>query len=66
MGFDFNLTEALLPSHCNVSFVLESGLYFWGGFQHSPVDGFWKLVTILVFLQEKMSTHHMGSIHTFI
>ena len=29
---------SLLPSCCGFSFALRRGVYFFGGFQHSPVD----------------------------
>ena len=37
MGFDFNMTEPLLPSCCYFSLVLGCQVSFFGGFQHSPV-----------------------------
>ena len=45
--FDFIMIVPLLPSHCSFSFVFEGGtpfyfilfIYFFGEFQHLPVDG---------------------------
>ena len=47
----------LLLSSCGFSFALECEyLFFFGGFQHSLVNGVQQLVAIFVFSQEKMST----------
>ena len=38
-GLILNATLLLLPSCWGFSFALGRGLYFFGGIQHSPVDG---------------------------
>ena len=38
IGFDFNMTEPLLPSHCYF-LVLGCQISVFGGFQHPPVEG---------------------------
>ena len=35
-----NAIVPLLPSCCGFSFALGHGVFFFGGFQHSPVDGY--------------------------
>ena len=41
IGFDFIVISPLLLSHCGFFFVFECGVSFFGGFQHSPVNGCW-------------------------
>ena len=38
-GLILNAILPLLPSCCGFSFALGHGVYFFGGIQHSPVDG---------------------------
>ena len=38
-GFDYNMILPLLPSCWGFSFALGRGVSFFGGIQHSPVDG---------------------------
>ena len=38
-GLILNAISPLLPSCCGFSFALGHGVYFFGGIQHSPVDG---------------------------
>ena len=39
MWFDFNMIVPLLPSRCDLFFVLGHGLSFFCGFQHPSVSG---------------------------
>ena len=39
MGFILNVILPLLPSCWSFSFALGHRVYFFGGIQHSPVDG---------------------------
>ena len=39
MRVDFKCDCTFLPSCCGFSFALGHGVSFFGGFQHSPVDG---------------------------
>ena len=50
-----NVISPLLPSCWGFSFALGCGVSFFGGIQHSPVDGCLERVVILEFSQEKMS-----------
>ena len=38
-GLILNMISSLLPFCCGFSFVLGHGISFFGGIQHSPVDG---------------------------
>ena len=38
MGFDFIVIVPLLPSCCGFVFVFGSGISFFGGLKHPPVD----------------------------
>ena len=50
-----NVISPLLPSCWGFSFALGCGVSFFGGIQHSPVDGCLERVVILEFSLEKMS-----------
>ena len=39
-GFILNVILSLLPSFGGFSFALGNGVSFWGGIEHSPVNGF--------------------------
>ena len=52
-----NATAPLLQSCCGVSFALGHGASFFGGIEHSHVDGFQQLVAILVFSLERMNAY---------
>ena len=39
VGFDFIVIVPLLPSHCGFVLVFGSGISFFAGFKHPPVDG---------------------------
>ena len=57
MGFDSNVIAPLLPSHCNISFVLGPGVDF---FVHSNIllsVVVQQPVVIFVLSQEKTSVH---------
>ena len=38
-GFDFIVISPCLLSHCGLFFAFGCGVSFFGGFQHSPVNG---------------------------
>ena len=40
MGFNFIIFVPLLPSCCSFFFVFGHGVYFFGRFQHPPVNGY--------------------------
>ena len=55
-GLIVNAVSPLLLSCWGFSFGLGRGLSFFGGIQHSPIDGVQQWVAVLEFSQEKMST----------
>jgi len=55
-GLIVNAVSPLLLSCWGFSFGLGCGVSFFGGIQHSPIDGVQQWVAILEFSQGKMST----------